>query len=175
VGLRLLRTPAEATGDDDNPHQYGAFYGTRRRDDAHGVLAARRASPRTITTYTTAVEQLAAYLAGAGMPTRVSTVRREHVDAWMTDLLVRRAPTTAHNRFRGCQGFFNWAVEEGEIRESPMARMKPPWLPEAPPPALRDGDRRAILAGRPDVQDARGADALAETTAAPGWTAGDRS
>jgi predicted amidohydrolase len=37
-------------------------------------LAARRASPRTITTYITAVDQLAAYLAAAGMPTRVSTV-----------------------------------------------------------------------------------------------------
>ena len=89
-------------------------------------LAARRASPRTITTYTTAVEQLAAFLAAAGMPSRVANVRREHVEAWITDLLARRAATTAHNRFRGCQAFFGWALEEGEIRESPMARMKPP-------------------------------------------------
>jgi len=81
------------------------------------------------------------------MPTRVSTVRREHVEAWITDLLAHRAPTTAHNRFRGCQAFFNWAVEEGEIRESPMVRMKPPRLPEAPPPVLRDAELRAILAG----------------------------
>ena len=110
-------------------------------------LAARRASPRTITTYTTAVEQLAAFLAAAGMPTRVAHVKREHVEAWITDLLARRAPTTAHNRFRGCQAFFGWCVEEGEIRESPMARMKPPRLPEAPPPVLRDAELRAILAG----------------------------
>ncbi|MDR3639630.1 MAG: tyrosine-type recombinase/integrase [Isosphaeraceae bacterium] len=110
-------------------------------------LAARRASPRTITTYITAVEQLDAFLAAAGMPTRVSAVRREHVEAWITDLLARRAPTTAHNRFRGCQAFFNWAVEEGEIRESPMVRMKPPRLPEAPPPVLREAELRAILAG----------------------------
>ena len=110
-------------------------------------LAARRASPRTIQTYTTAVEQLAAYLAAAGMPTRVAHVKREHVEAWITDLLARRAPTTAHNRFRGCQAFFGWCVEEGEVRESPMARMKPPRLPEAPPPVLRDAELRAILTG----------------------------
>ena len=109
-------------------------------------LAARRASPRTIATYTTAVAQLDAYLSAAGMPTRVAHIRREHVEAWVTDLLARRAPTTAHNRFRGCQAFFSWCVEEGEVRESPMARMRPPRLPEAPPPVLRDTELRAILA-----------------------------
>jgi site-specific recombinase XerD len=110
-------------------------------------LAARRASPRTIATYTTAVEQLAAYLAAAGMPTRVVNVRREHVEAWITDLLARRAPATANNRWRGAQAFFGWCVEEGEIKESPMARMKPPSLPETPPPVLREPELRAILAG----------------------------
>jgi len=110
-------------------------------------LAARRASPRTIATYTAAAGQLAAFLAAAGMPTRVANIRREHVEAFITDLLARRAPTTAHNRYRGCQAFFAWCVEEGEIRESPMVHMRPPKLPEAPPPVLRDADLQAILAG----------------------------
>lgn len=110
-------------------------------------LAARRASPRTIATYTIAVGQLADFLAAAGMPTRVANIRREHVEAWVTDLLARRAPATAHNRFRGAQAFWAWCVEEGEVRESPMARMRPPTLPEAPPPVLRDTELRAILAG----------------------------
>jgi site-specific recombinase XerD len=81
------------------------------------------------------------------MPTRVVNIRREHVEAWITDLLARRAPATANNRWRGAQAFFGWCVEEGEIRESPMARMKPPTLPEAPPPVLRETELRAILAG----------------------------
>ena len=110
------------------------------------ALAARHASPRTIETYTTAVAQFDAYLVAAGMPTRVAAIRREHVEAWVTDLLARRAATTAHNRFRGAQAFFAWCVEEGEIRESPMARMRPPRLPDAPPPVLRDAELRAILA-----------------------------
>jgi site-specific recombinase XerD len=108
-------------------------------------LAARRASPATIATYTSAVALLADYLASHGMPTTAAGIRREHVEAFVTDLLERRAPATAHNRFRGCQAFFNWLREEGEVRESPMARMKPPRLPEAPVPVLGDPDLRKLL------------------------------
>lgn len=109
-------------------------------------LVARRMSPRTIATYATSVEQLAAFLADRGMPATVGGIRREHVEAFMADLLARRAPATAHNRFRGCQAFFAWAVEEGEVRTSPMERMRPPRLPEAPAAVLREADLRALLA-----------------------------
>jgi site-specific recombinase XerD len=108
-------------------------------------LAARRISPRTIATYAVSVEQLAGYLAEQGMPTRVGAIRREHVEAFVADLLGRRSPATAHNRYRGCQAFFAWCVEEGEVRESPMARMKPPRLPEAPPPVLREAELRKLV------------------------------
>ena len=108
-------------------------------------LAARRASPATIDTYSTAGGQLADFLAAHGMPGRVATIRREHVEAFITDLLEHKAPATAHNRYRGCQAFFNWLVEEGEVKSSPMERMKPPKLPEAPPPVLRDAELRRLL------------------------------
>jgi site-specific recombinase XerD len=108
-------------------------------------LAARRVSPATIATYTSAVALLEAFLADRGMPKAIAAIRREHVEAFITDLLERRAPATAHNRFRGCQAFFNWLVEEGELKTSPMARMKPPRLPEAPVPVLRDTELRKLL------------------------------
>ena len=54
----------------------------------------------------------------------------------MEYLLERWKPATAMNRFHGLQGFFKWLVDEGELRESPMARMKPPMVPETPPPVL---------------------------------------
>jgi len=138
----MMRTGPTSAAHSTATDDLGALVTSWRRS-----LAARRASPRTIATYTTAVDQLAAYLAAAGMPTRVVNIRREHVEAWITDLLARRAPATANNRWRGAQAFFGWCVEEGEVRESPMARMKPPTLPEAPPPVLRDTELRAILAG----------------------------
>jgi site-specific recombinase XerD len=123
------------------PDALGALLTSWRRS-----LAARRASPATIDTYSTAVGQLADYLAAHGMPDRAVNVRREHIEAFVTDLLEHKAPATAHNRYRGCQAFFNWLVEEGEIRTSPMERMKPPTLPEAPPPVLRDAELRRLLA-----------------------------
>jgi site-specific recombinase XerD len=109
-------------------------------------LAARRVSPATIATYTSAIERLADYLDAAGMPSATGTIRREHVESFIADLLTKRAPATAHNRYRGCQAFFAWALEEGEVKASPMVNMRPPRLPETPPPILREPDLRALLA-----------------------------
>jgi site-specific recombinase XerD len=109
-------------------------------------LRAHRASPATISTYGISVAQLAAFLRAQGMPTSPAAITREHVEAFITDLLSRWKPATAHNRYRALRSFFGWLVDEGEIRESPMARMKPPRLPETPPPVLRDTELRAVLA-----------------------------
>lgn len=109
-------------------------------------LVAQRMSPATISTYSTAITQLARFLQARGMPTDPPAIHREHVEAFITDLLARWKPTTAHNRYRGCQAFFGWLLEEGEIRDSPMARMKPPRLPEEPPPVLREGELHALIA-----------------------------
>jgi site-specific recombinase XerD len=103
-------------------------------------------TPETQRTYMASVDRLATFLAERGMPTELSAIRREHVEAFIEDLLVRWKPTTAANRFSGVQAFFKWAVDEGEIRESPMARMRKPRLPEAMPPILSDDQLRALLA-----------------------------
>lgn len=108
-------------------------------------LAARRVSPSTIATYSTAALQMGAFLAAQGMPTAVGRIRREHVEAFIADRLAHVSPATAHNRYRGVQAFFTWALEEGEVKTSPMVHMKPPRLPEAPPPVLRDVDLRKLL------------------------------
>ncbi len=109
-------------------------------------LRAQRISPATIASYSIAVGQLRAFLVAQGMPTDPPAITREHVEAFISHLLARWKPATAHNRYRGCLAFFKWLVEEGELRETPMLRMKPPRLPEEPPAVLRDADLRAILA-----------------------------
>lgn len=109
-------------------------------------LKSENVSTNTIATYGSAVDLLAAYLEREGLPTEVAAIRREHVAAFVAELLERWKPATAHNRFRGCQRFFNWLAEEGEITDSPMARMKPPRLPEQPPAVLRESDLKALLA-----------------------------
>lgn len=108
-------------------------------------LKAGNKSPRTVRTYLEAVDQLAGYLERSGMPTEISAIRREHVEAFIVDLLSRFRPTTASIRYRSLQAFFKWAESEGEIQSSPMARMSSPRVPEDPPPVLRDEQLGALL------------------------------
>lgn len=108
-------------------------------------LQAGRKSPKTIAGYRQAAEQLAAFLADKGMPTDVANIRREHVEAFIVDLLARWTPSTANNRFRGLQQFFKWLVDEGEITASPMQRMDPPRLDEVPVPVFTEAQEAALL------------------------------
>ena len=41
--------------------------------------------------------------------------------------------------------FFKWAAEEGEIADSPMAKMGPPSVPEVPVPVVGDDDLKKLL------------------------------
>ncbi len=106
----------------------------------------RRLSPATAGTYSESAAKLATFLQDNGMPTSLAAIRREHVEAFIADLLERWKPATAHNRFRGCQAFFRWLIEEGEVKASPMAKMQPPRLDERPPTVLRDEELTALLA-----------------------------
>jgi len=61
----------------------------------------------------------------------------------MGDRLARWNATTAANRYIGIQPFFKWLLE-ARFRESPMARMRKPKLPESPPPILSDDELRRL-------------------------------
>lgn len=101
-------------------------------------------SPNTVLAYVGAAEQLAAYPAAQGMPTDVKRIKREHIEGFITHLLERWKPATANNRFRGCQRFFNWLVEEEVLKVSPLARMKPPRIPEQLPDVLREAELKRL-------------------------------
>lgn len=108
-------------------------------------MAAANLSPRTQDTYVESAEQLARFLAEKGMPQEVANVTREHVEAFVTHLLGKWKPATASIRYRALQQFFKWLVEEGELTESPMARMRPPKVPEESPDVLKEPELRALL------------------------------
>lgn len=109
-------------------------------------LRAANLSPAIQDTYLISLGRLAAFLAERGMPTDVAAIRREHLESFIEDLLARWKPATAANRYSGIRPFFAWLVEEGEIRESPMARMRKPKLPKHAPPVLTDDQLRRVLA-----------------------------
>jgi integrase/recombinase XerC len=108
-------------------------------------LPARNLSPKTERTYTDAAVLFGGFLTREGLPIALPAIRREHVEAFISDQLRRYRPTTAHNRYRSLQAFFKWAVEEEMIETWPMARMKPPIVGEQLPPMLNDDQIRALL------------------------------
>ncbi len=114
-------------------------------DEFRDSLRARNRSPKTIRAYCDSARMLGTFLADKGMPTQVDHIAREHVEAFITDLLERRTASTAATRFRCLQQWFKWLDEEGEISGSPMARMKPPTVPEVPVPVVRPGDLAKLL------------------------------
>ena len=108
-------------------------------------LQARNRAPKTVQVYTEAVVGLDAFLASRGMPRDVSAITREHVEEFIADLLTRFKATTAANRYRSLQQFFKFLIEDGEIKESPMARMQVPKIPEEAPDVLGEDELRKLL------------------------------
>ena len=76
-------------------------------------LRAENKSAKTLASYLESAQQLADYLDATGMPVAVASIRREHVDGWIEDLLDRRSAATAAVRYRSVQQFFRWAAGEG--------------------------------------------------------------
>lgn len=100
-------------------------------------MRARNMAPATISTYMEALRLFGAFLEHEGMPTDAEMISREHVESFIAGLLERGLkPATAHNRYRGLHAFFAWLVDEDTITTSPMARTKPPIIPDTPPPVL---------------------------------------
>jgi len=109
-------------------------------------LRASGKSPATVRTYLEALARLSEFLEARGMPMVCAHVTREHLEEFILDLQARHRPATAANRFRSLRVFWKWLQEEGEIKESPMIRMRCPHVPEQPPAVLREPELRALLA-----------------------------
>jgi site-specific recombinase XerD len=107
-------------------------------------LSAENKSPKTIETYAEAIHQLRRHLADEGVKT-ADTVSGEHIEDFIAKLVATKSPATANNRFRALQQFFNWLADEGYVAVSPMARMKPPRVPEQPVAVPSEEDIRALL------------------------------
>jgi site-specific recombinase XerC len=120
-------------------------------------LVATNRSPRTVQSYLESGTKLVEFIERKGLPREAGAVRREHVEAFVTELLETRAPATAALRYRSLQQLMAWLVDEGEVAESPMAKMRPPRVPDQPVPVIAKDDQRrlmAVCAGK-DFDDVR--------------------
>ncbi len=110
-------------------------------------LRAEGRTPGTVDhTYVPHLRAFDSFLAAQGMPRVVRSIRREHIEAYLVELQrLGRKPATQSLAFRSISPFWKWAVEEGEIRESPMARMRPPVVPQDPPRVLTEAELQKLL------------------------------
>ncbi len=92
-----------------------------------------------------AVEQLAQFLEGHGIPLMVASINREHIEEFSGDMLRRFQATTAFIRHRALQQFWKWDVAEGELTRSSLDRIVSIRVPKDSPRVLSDSDLRQIL------------------------------
>ena len=108
-------------------------------------LRACNRSPRTIQSYQEAAPQFDAWLHDQELPVDAAQIERRHIEAWLAHLLERWSPSTAAARYRSLRQFFRWLDEDGELDVSPMAKMRPPQVPEQPVPVLSEYELGALL------------------------------
>jgi site-specific recombinase XerD len=107
-------------------------------------LRAENRSDHTIASYLESIRQAEAFLAARGLS--LLDARLEHLEAFLGDLLRRRAPETVATRYRRLRVLYAWLEEEREIAASPMARMRQPIVPEQPVPVVPEDGLRRLLA-----------------------------
>jgi site-specific recombinase XerD len=137
----------------------------------HRHLRAANRSPATIAAYVGTADAFVEYLTDNGMLTAASGIRREHIESYIENVLMNRKASTANFRYRSLQQLFGWLVDEGEISENPMSRMKPPLIPEQPVPVVSETDLLKLLATcDPKTFEGRRDEALIRTF----WDSGAR-
>jgi site-specific recombinase XerD len=115
-------------------------------DDFERSMRAEARSPKTIKLYRDAINAMHRHLSGAGMPTEMESIRREHVESFVVTRLGQVAGSTANLEYRALRRFFGWAVDEDIIQASPLAKMHPPKLAVVPPPVLTPEQVAALIA-----------------------------
>lgn len=110
--------------------------------DFQRELMSRNRSPRTIQSYTEALEQLDAHH-GGGLD--ILEMTKRHVQGYVTHVIGAHSAITAQVRFRSLRAFYNWAVAEELIEASPMAKMKLPEVQHVPRKVAPVEDVRLVL------------------------------
>jgi site-specific recombinase XerD len=116
-------------------------------------LRAENRSAQTVATYLIALRQAETFLT-ATRGTTLAEASRADLEAYLGDLLTRRAAATAATYYKVLKLLYQW-LEDQELPASPMAKMRPPIIPDQPVPS--DPRRRAAPAsGRLRRQGLRG-------------------
>jgi integrase/recombinase XerC len=107
-------------------------------------LRGRNLSPKTVSTYGGAAERLV-----ADLPERcrkdVAEIARDDLREYFARIAQSRTPGGVSVDYRALQQFFKWADEiEEEISPNPMAKMRPPMVPDPETRVLREEEIKAL-------------------------------
>jgi site-specific recombinase XerD len=105
-------------------------------------LRAENRSDQTVATYLIALRQAEAFLTAA-RGTTLAEAGRADLEAYLGDPLTRRAAATY---YKVLKLLYQWLEDEDELPASPMARMRPPIVPDQPVPVIPDDGLRRLLA-----------------------------
>ncbi|HEV2919627.1 MAG TPA: tyrosine-type recombinase/integrase, partial [Actinomycetota bacterium] len=78
--------------------------------------------------------------------TTLAAAGRADLEAYLGDLLTRRAAATAATYYKVLKLLYQWLEDEDELPASPMAKMRPPIIPDQPVPVIPDDGLRRLLA-----------------------------
>jgi len=106
-------------------------------------LRAANRAPTTVSTYLHAVRQAHSFLHARG--TTLEAATRADLEAFMADLLARRAPATAATYHKVLKILYGWLMEEGEVPADPTVRMRPPIVPDTPVPIVPDDGLKRLF------------------------------
>jgi site-specific recombinase XerD len=104
-------------------------------------LRAENRSERTVEDYLESLHQAEVFLRGRGR--RLKDATKVDLEDFLADLLTRRSASTAATRYKVLRILYRW-LEEEDV-PSPMARMKPPIVPDQPVPVIPDDGLRRLL------------------------------
>jgi site-specific recombinase XerD len=108
-------------------------------------LRAENRSDQTVATYLIALRQAETFLT-ATRGTTLAAAGRADLEAYLGDLLTRRAAATAATYYKVLKLLYQWLEDEDELPTSPMAKMRPPIIPDQPVPVIPDDGLRRLLA-----------------------------
>jgi site-specific recombinase XerD len=101
-------------------------------------------SDNTIASYLEGPRQAERFLATRGHT--LTDARRTDLEAFLADLLARRSASTVATRHKVLRILYQWLEEEDEVEQNPMARVRPPIVPEQPVPIVPEEGLRRLLA-----------------------------
>lgn len=108
-------------------------------------LQADNKAPKTIETYLYAVRRLGEWAYEQDGKPEPSTITTTQIREFIRETLERSSAGTARNYYRCLSTFFGWLVDEDEITLSPMAKTRPPQVPDKNIPIVTLEQMAALL------------------------------